>query len=725
MIMNQNIIDKDIEYVLEENYMPYAVEAIVNRALPRVEDGFKPSHRKLLYTMFKMGLLKTKTKCANSVGQTMKLNPHGDGAIYETMVRLTDNNESLLTPYVKGKGNFGKVYSRDMAYAHQRYTESGLSDISNELFKDIDKNAIDFIDNYDETMKEPVLLPVTFPNILCNVTQGIAVGMASNICSFNLRAVCEATINYLENDELSNITLIPDFSTGGKYLLNEGELESINNSGRGKIVLRGVCSYKKDTNCIEITELPYTSTVEDIIDKVEELVKSKKTPEIIDIRDETDKGGLKVTIDLKRNTDVESLINKLYKFTALENTFSCNFNVLYEKDGVKTPKVMGTREIVEKWCEWRISCIKRELSHNLSMFEKDLHRLLGLQKITLDVNKTIEIIRKSKTDDIAIKELMSYFMIDKEQAEYVANMKLRNLNEESLLKQLKEIEDLQKKLENLRATIGDDRKVKKIISIQLEEIIKKYAIDRKTEVVTDYVDSKVIVAKEIDDYSCFVTVSKEGYVKKMLRTTDIENVKVKDNDEITSSWTTSNVSTLLIFTDEKNCYKLLLDDLETSTPSTLGTFLPTLLKLKDENIVSVQLADKEYSGFLINVYENNMLAKIPVESFKTKNKQSKLKNALSDANLVRQIFITEDIDLICVSSIDKVLLTNTSQFPSKSSKASVGQALMKEKDDSIIKDIFILDEIELDKIDDIEYYRGKRGSVGNFLKKTDTLPAIK
>lgn len=719
--MNNNIIEQRIEDTLEVNYMPYAMETILNRALPRVEDSFKPSHRKLLYMMYLMGLLKKKTKCANSVGQTMKLNPHGDSAIYETMVRLTDNNESLLIPYVKGKGNFGKVYSRDMAYAHQRYTESGLAEISNELFKDIDKNAVDFIPNYDGTMQEPVLLPVTFPNILCNVTQGVAVGMASSICSFNLKAVCEATINYLETGELENITLVPDFSTGGQYLLNNNELADINSTGRGRIVLRGIYQYDKVNNCIEITQIPYTSTAEEIVDKVADLMKLKKVPEILDIRDETDKSGFKIAIDVKKNVDVESLMARLYKMTSLENTFSCNFNVLYEDDGVLKPKVMGTREIIEKWSAWRISCIKRELQHNINIFDKELHKLLGLKKISMDIDKAIEIIRKSKTDAEVLNALMSHFDISKEQAEYVANIKLRNLNEDYMLKQFQEIESLETKLKNLRETIGNDDKIKKIITVQLENIIKKYAIERKTEIITDYVDVKVTVAKEIEDYSCFVTISKEGYVKKMLRTTDIENVKVKDGDKVVSAWTTSNTSTLLIFTDQKNCYKLLLDDLDTSTPSTLGSYLPTLLALKGENIVSVQLADKDYNGYLLNVYANNMMAKVPVSSFATKKKQSKLKNSLADSPLVRQFFITEDTELLCMNSIDRVLIVDTSQFPVKESKASKGQALIADKKGSIVTEVYRVDELDLTLIEDIEQYKGKRASAGKKLKGNDKI----
>ena len=715
------ITNQNIEKTLEENYVPYIYESVLNRALPNVIDGFKPSHRKLLYTMYKMGLLNKKVKSANITGQTLRLNPHGDGAVYETMVRMVDTNESLLLPYIKGKGSFGKVYS-DGAYAHQRYTEAGLAEIANELFKEIDKNGIDFVDNYDNTMKEPTLLPVTFPNVLCNATKGIAVGMASNICSFNLVDVCNATIEYLEKDCTDNIELIPDFSTYGYYLYDKNELQKINTTGKGSIKLRCNYEYDKKNNCIEITQIPYTTSVEQIIDKICDLIKAKKLTEITDVRDETDLKGLKLAIDVKRNVDVENLMNKLYKMTTLEDTFSCNFNVLYEPEqGLIKPKVMGVHEIIKEWSKWRISCIRRELIHNVDVFSKELHKLYGLKAITQDLDKSIHIIRTSKTDDIAIDGIMSNFKLDKEQAEYVANMKLRNLNEDYILKQLDEVKSLENKLKNLKETIDNESKIKEVIIKQLHNIIKKYGIERKTVILKDYKKSTVSTSKQVDDYSCFVTVTKDGYVKKMLRTTDISNVKIKDGDTIINSWTTSNTSTLLVFTDLCNCYKILLDDLDTSTPSTLGSFLPAHLGLKNENIVSIQLADKGYNGYLLNVYEDNLMAKIPVKSFETKNKQSRLKNALSDSRLINQIFITEDIDIICVSTIDKVLVTNTSQFSPKSSKNSNGMALMKSKDDSTIKYAFPVSDISRYNIEDLEYYRGKRGATGNYLKKTDTI----
>lgn len=718
--MTQNIINQNIEDTLEENYMPYAMSCIMERALPEI-DGFKPSHRKLLYTMHNMGLSKSKVKSANITGQTLRLNPHGDGAVYETMVRMVDTNETLLIPYIKGKGNFGKVYSTG-AYAHQRYTEAGLTEIAYELFKEIDKNAVDFVDNYDETLKEPVLLPVTFPTILCNVTQGIAVGMASSICSFNLKAVCEATINYLKTGEVENIMLIPDFSTGGKYLYDKGEIEKINTTGRGSIKIRSNYTHNKALNCIEITEIPYTTTVEQIIDKICELIKLKKITEITDVRDETDKNGLRLTIDIKRNADVETLMNKLYKITPLEDTFSCNFNMLeMDENGNKFPRVMGTQAIIKSWCKWRMGCLRRELQFNIDKFGKELHKLYGLKAITSDVENAISVIRKSKTDELAVEGLMTYFKIDKEQAEYVANIKLRNLNEDYIIKQLDEIASLETKLENLHATIGSDEKIKQIISQQLEGIINKYGIERKTEILTEYQNVNTAVAKVVDDYSCFVTISKGGYVKKMFRTTDVENVKTKDGDSIVSSWTTTNTSTLLIFTDQYNCYKIMLDDLNTSTPKELGTFLPTHLGLKDEEILFVQLADKDYNGYILNVYENNQMAKIPVKSFKTKNKQSRLKNALAEQKLVNQLFITDDIDIICVSSIDKVLVTNTSQFSPKNSKNSSGMALMKEKDGSVVKCVIPANDTHLYSFEDLEYYRGKRGAMGNFLKKQDSI----
>lgn len=714
------IINQDIENTLEENYMPYAMESILNRALPEI-DGFKPSHRKLLYTMYKMNLLKTLVKSANITGQTLRLNPHGDSAIYETMVRMTDSNESLLVPFIEGKGNFGKVYSTG-AFAHQRYTEAKLADISGELFKSIDRNSVDFIDNYDETMKEPVLLPVPFPSILCNVTQGIAVGMASNICSFNLKDVCEATIDYIKTGETDRIKLIPDFSTGGSYLYNESELIDINKTGRGSIKVRSNYRYNKVNNCIEITEIPYTTNVEQIIDKICDLIKSKKISEVIDVRDETDRGGLKLTIDVKKNTDIELLMTKLYKMTPLEDTFSCNFNMLIMDDaGKKKPMVVGTHDIIKEWCKWRISCLKRELQYNADIFTKELNKLYGLQKITVDIEKAIEVIRKSKTDEDVIVQLMAYFKIDKEQAESVSSIRLRNLNEDYVIKQLSEIKPLEEKLSKLNDTIQDNSKIEAVIVSQLNNIITKYRIDRKTEILEVYQNVEKVVAKIVDDYSCFVTITEDGYVKKMLRTTELDKVKIKDGDSIVKSWTTSNTSTLLIFTNKANCYKVLIDDLDTTTPSTLGTFLPTYLSLKDEDIVFVQLADSLYSGYLLNIYENNTMAKVPLSAFETKSKVSKLKNALSDDKLIEQIYITEDIDILCVSSIDRVILTNTEQFSPVNNKKSNGVILIKPKANSVLKCAIPISKTEMYQIEDLEYYRSGRGVVGKQLKEMDLI----
>ena len=716
-----NTVQQNIENVLEENYMPYAMETIINRALPSLYDGFKPAHRKLLYTMHLMKLADSKIKSANITGQTLKLNPHGDSAVYETMVRMVDKNESLLLPYIDGKGNFGKVYS-DSAFAHQRYTEAGLMPIAGELFKDINKDIVEFVDNYDETMKEPTLLPVTFPTILCNVTQGVAVGMASSICSFNLVDVCSATIEYLQTDSTKDIRLIPDFSTGGQYLYDKSTISDINKHGKGSITLRAKYSVDTKGNCIEITEIPYTTTAEQIIDKIADLIKKKKAPEINDVRDETDKNGLRISIDIKRNTNADNLMLRLFKLTPLQDNFSCNFNLLRVNDeGVIEPKVLGVHQIIKDWCKWRIECIRRKSKYDIVNIEKELHKLAGLQIIIDDLDNVIMIIRTSESDKAIIETLKAEYSLDDTQAEYIANMRLRNLNKVYLNKQLSDIEDLNNNVSDLQTIIDNDDRVKEIIIKELEVIKNKYGITRKTEIIKEYEDTKTINTKVVENYNCFVVATKQGYIKKLQKSVDITTTKIKDDDTICLSQSAENSSVLLVFTDKCNCYKVYLSDIELVSSSNIGVYLPTLLKLKNEEIVSIQVCDSKYHGVLINIYNNSTISKVSLSGFKTKNKQTKLKNSLHKEKLIYQQVLLDDTHLICYTQKGKVLIVDTRDIATKTSKNTQGVALMNVKeDDSLIKIIDVVNA-EQYQFEDAEYYKGKRGGVGKLLKKGDTI----
>ena len=609
IIQEQQIID-----TLEENYMPYAMSVIISRAIPEI-DGLKPSHRKLLYTMYKMGLLNGNlTKSANVVGQTMKLNPHGDSAIYETMVRLTDGNGALLLPLVKSKGNFGRVYSRDMAYAASRYTEVKLNPVCSELFGDLDKNTVDFFDNYDGTMKEPTLLPATFPSILANPNQGIAVGMASNICSFNLRELCEATIMLMHDPDadILDTLLAPDFPTGGELIYNRSELKEIYRTGRGSFKVRAKYEYDKSQNCIDIKEIPYTTTVEVIIDKIVDLVKSGKVKEISDIRDETDLKGLKITIDLKRGVDPDKLMLKLFKMTPLQDSFGCNFNILVEG----SPIVLGVNDMICEWLRFRRSCIKRAIAFDIQKKSEKLHLLEGLSLILLDIDKAIKIVRETEDDSMVIPNLMKGFKITEVQAEYVAEIKLRNLNKDYILKRIAEIETLKKELEELKSTLESKTKINKLIEKQLKQIAKKYGSDRKTEIITADEIKDIVEEEIIDNYSVKLFRTQHGYLKKIslvsLRTSGEQ--RLKDDDTMIQEIEAQNSSEIIFFARSGDVYKIKAYDVPDSKASLLGEFIPNLVGLTEKEEIVGMSATDDFSGDLVFFFENGKAARVPISN---------------------------------------------------------------------------------------------------------------
>ncbi len=676
--MNNPPIEQQITKTLEQNYMPYAMSVIISRAIPEI-DGFKPSHRKLLYTMYKMGLLSgNRTKSANIVGQTMKLNPHGDAAIYETMVRLTSGNEALLHPFVDSKGNFGKQFSRDMAYAAPRYTEAKLDSICSELFGEIDKNTVDFIDNYDGTMKEPVLLPVTFPTILVNPNQGIAVGMASNICSFNLRELCNATIALIKNEKADFKTEMPapDFSTGASLILNEEEMDRIYESGRGSFRLRAKYTYDKKNNCIEIYEIPYTTATEVIIDKVVELIKSNKIREISDIRDETDLGGLKLTIDLKKGTDPDKLMMRLYKMTTLEDTFSCNFNILIDGQ----PRVMGVREILKEWTKFRKNCICRRLAFDIKNKKDKLHLLLGLKKILLDIDKAIRIVRETESDDMVVPNLMEGFSIDKVQAEFVAEIKLRNLNKQYILKRTAETDALAQEIEELTRILSSDSEIKKLIIASLKETAKKFGKDRKTEIISDENVQKIPQIEEVEDYNLKIFFTRENYLKKisLVSLRSAAEQKLKEDDEIVAEFEASNRWDVLLFSSQQNVYKMRLSDVNDCKASALGEFLPNILGLEgDERIVYAVPTDK-YTGYMLFGFENGKVAKTEMQSYATKLNRKKLTNAYSGASkLINILYIPENAAVTLHSTSGKLLTFHTEDLEPKSTRGTQGIQVMR------------------------------------------------
>lgn len=676
-----------ITETIKSNFMPYAMSIILSRALPEI-DGLKPSHRKLLYTMYNMGLLNGQTiKSANIVGRTMQLNPHGDASIYETLVRLSRGNESLLYPFVESKGNFGKAYSKNMMYAASRYTEAKLAPICTELFSDIDKDTVDFVDNYDNTMKEPRLLPVTFPTVLCNVTTGIAAGMASSIASFNIREVCETTIALMKNKAhvISDTLIAPDFVGGGYVIYDKDELEKIYETGKGSVKVRAKYSYDKSYNCIDITEIPPTATSEAIIDKIVELAKANKVKEISDIRDETDLKGLKITIDLKRGTDPDKLMQRLYKLTPLEDSFSCNFNLLI--DG--KPGVRGVREILNEWVNFRLNCITRRVNFSLSKKRKQLHLLKGLSKILLDIDKAIKIVRETENEADVVPNLMIGFGIDETQAEYVAEIKLRHLNREYILKRINDIENLENEIAELEEILSSDRKKKQIIISELQNVIKKYDSGRKSEILYDIPEDTVTQEVEIADYPVTVFITKGGYLKK-IKTANLRmsgEQKVKEGDVIERSEECSNKDELLVFTSLHQVYKAKLDDFPDTKASVLGEYLPGKLEMEENETVLYTAVVKEYKGYMIFVFENGKLAKVDLSAYETKTNRKKLINAFSDKSpLASAVYLEEDKDIVITSQSGRNLLLNTAIVMPKTTKNTQGvQAMtLKKKSDKVI-----------------------------------------
>lgn len=673
IVENQPITD-----TLTENYMPYAMSVIVSRALPEI-DGFKPSHRKLLYTMYKMGLLTgARTKSANIVGQTMKLNPHGDMAIYETMVRLARGNEALLHPYVDSKGNFGKAYSRDMSFAASRYTEAKLDPICAEIFADIDRDIVDFVPNYDNSMTEPVLLPTRFPAVLVNNNVGIAVSMASNICSFNLSEVCETAAALMKNPEHDIVSTLkgPDFPGGGFILQDENELRRIYATGRGSVKVRSKYIYDKAANCIEVTEIPPTTTIEAIIDKIVEQVKQGKLKEISDVRDESDLSGLKITIDLKRGQDSEAVMKKLFRITPLQDVFSCNFNILV--GGM--PKVMGVAEILEQWTDFRITCVKRKTKFELARKKEKLHLLTGLKKILLDIDKAIKIIRETEDDAEVVPNLMIGFGIDETQAEYVADIKLRNINKGYILKRIEEIDSLKEEIADMEDILSSERRVKQIIISELGDIAKKYGKPRKTMFIYGTEDEENEAEEEIPDYPVNLFFTREGYFKKItpqsLRMSGEQ--KLKENDEIIETYDGSNRAELLFFTDKFQVYKARACDFEDGKASMMGDYLPVKLELDPDERIIKMIAAEDYSGTLVMFFENGKCAKVPMASFETKTRRKKLANAYNDGSpLVSMTLIDGDCEFMLSSDAGKVMIFNTVLIMPKAARDTQGVQVMR------------------------------------------------
>ena len=720
MDLHGSTTEQPISETLELNYMPYAMSVIVSRAIPEI-DGFKPSHRKLLYTMYKMGLLTGgRTKSANIVGQTMKLNPHGDAAIYETMVRLARGNETLLHPFVDSKGNFGKVYSRDMAYAASRYTEAKLENICTELFKDIDSDTVDMVDNYDATMKEPSLLPTTFPNVLVSANQGIAVGMASNICSFNLREVCQTAIALMENPEHDILETLPgpDFSTGGQLLFDEAATREVYSTGRGSFKLRAKWNYVKEGNLIEITQIPYTTATEVILDKVSELMKLGKIKEIADMRDETDLGGLKLTIDLKRGVDPEKLMQKLFRLTTLQDSFPCNFNILI----AGMPRVMGVGEILEEWTAWRTDCVKRRLFFQIRKKEERLHLLKGLKRILLDIDKAIAIIRQTELDSEVIPNLMIGFGIDEVQAGFVAEIKLRNINKEYILKQTKALDQLEQEIEELNDILNSPKKLKKVIIQELKAVAEKFGQDRKTEILYD---AQQIAPEEEEeqapDYPVTVFVSQEGYLKKItaqsLRMSGEQ--KFKEGDSLRFSRETTNRAEFLVFTDKFQCYKSRLSDFEDSKASLLGDYLPQKLGFEPgENMVELVFCG-DYKGFVLFFFENGKAAKVPLSAYETKTNRRKLTGAYSDKSpLVKVMALDADAQIVLYSSDGRAAIFSTAQLLPKTTRNTQGVAVLTLKKKAVLQKALLLEESGI--VNESRYRTKTIPSAGSLLREEDS-----
>ena len=680
MGLRGTVVEQPITATLDENYMPYAMSVIVSRAIPEI-DGFKPSHRKLLYTMYKMGLLTgNRTKSANIVGQTMRLNPHGDQAIYETMVRLAKGNESLLHPFVDSKGNFGKVYSRDMAYAASRYTEAKLAPICAELFRDLDCDAVDFVDNYDNTTKEPALLPTTYPNVLVSANQGIAVGMASQICGFNLGEVCDTTIQLLKNPDhdIATTLLAPDFSTGGQILCDPEELGRIYETGRGGVKVRAKYRYIKSENIIEIFEIPYSTSLEAILDKVSELMKAGKIKEISDMRDETDLSGLKLAIDLKRGIDPDKLMQKLFRLTPLQDTVSCNFNILI----AGMPRVLGVKALLEEWLAWRTECVRRRVYFVLHKKQEKLHLLQGLKRILLDIDKAIEIIRQTEEEAEVVPNLMIGFGIDQVQAEYVAEIKLRNINKEYILKRVQETAALEEEIEDLEDTLQKPARIRKIIVGELEDVRKKYAQPRKTEIIFSHEAEYEEEPEETPDYPVTLFLSREGYFKKItaqsLRMSGEQ--KFKEGDELFRRVEATNNTELMFFTDHQQVYKVRAADFADGKASLLGDYLPTKLGMdEDEKVIDLVLPG-DYSGHVLFFFENGKCARVALSAYATTSNRRKLTGAYSDKSpLAALLTLTEDKELALISTEPRALLLHTALLAPKTTRSTQGVAVMNMK----------------------------------------------
>ncbi|MDR1914854.1 MAG: topoisomerase IV [Clostridiales bacterium] len=715
---SNQITEQNIAFTLEINYMPYAMSVIISRAIPEM-DGLKPAHRKLLYTMYKMGLLNgNRIKSADVVGQTMRLNPHGDQAIYETLVRLTRGNDALLHPFIDSKGNFGKVYSRDMAYAASRYTEVKLTAICSELFKDIDKNTVDMIDNYNNSMKEPLLFPTTFPNLLVTPNQGIAVGMASTACSFNLKEVCEATIAYIKEKNCDFLTYLkaPDFSTGGQLLYNADELKTIYATGRGSFKVRAKYLYDSKQNCIEITEIPYTTTIETIIDKIIMLIKSGKLRDINDVRDETDLNGLRVTLDLKRGANPDLLMYKLYEMTPLCDSFNCNFNFLV----AGRPHTMGIAKILTEWIAFRSECIKRQVAFDVQKKNAQAHLLDGLAIILLDIDKAIAIIRATEQDSQVIPNLMTGFEIDKIQAEFIAEIKLRNLNKEHILSRIKEIENLKKEIAELNNLLSSEKKIEGLIVKQLKEIAKKYGKPRRTEIV--YEEEKPEYDELIEDYGIKLFLTQHNYFKKITLASlrSASEQYLKDGDEIAQELETTNKSDILFFSNNQNVYKVKAHELSECKASGMGEFLTNTLGLQDGEKIVFIAATTDYDGDIIFAFVNGKIAKISMDLYSTKANRKKLVNAYSDkSKLVYASHIRVNTDFIAIRDKDKALLFNTDLLPLSSSKNATGTQVMTLRKNSKLTAL-----IQADKYvsDNAEYYRTEKlPTGGHFISEIERI----
>ena len=721
MGLHGSTTEQAISETLELNYMPYAMSVIVSRAIPEI-DGFKPSHRKLLYTMYKMGLLTGgRTKSANIVGQTMRLNPHGDAAIYETMVRLSRGNETLLHPFVDSKGNFGKVYSRDMAYAASRYTEAKLDSICSELFRDIDSDTVDMVDNYDATMKEPALLPTTFPNVLVSANQGIAVGMASNICSFNLKEVCDTAIALIENPDHDILETLPgpDFSTGGELLFDEAAAREVYSTGRGSFKLRAKWNYVRENNLIEITEIPYTTTTEVIIDKVSELIKAGKIKEVADMRDETDLGGLKLTIDLRRGVDPEKLMQKLFRLTTLQDSFPCNFNVLI----AGMPRVMGVGEILEEWTAWRTDCVKRRIYFQIQKKEDRLHLLKGLERILLDIDKAIRVIRETETDSEVVPNLMIGFGIDEIQANFVAEIKLRNINKEYILKQTRAISDLEREIDELQGILSSHRKLQKVIIGELKQVSEKFGKPRKTTILYDAQElAAEDEAEAVPDYPVTVFVSREGYLKKLtaqsLRMAGAQ--KFKEGDALAFSAPAANAGEILVFTDRFQCYKSRLSDFEDGKASQLGEYLPQKLGMEPGEAVVQVVLPGDYKGFVLFFFENGKVAKVPLSAYETKTNRKKLTGAYSDKSpLVTVLSLTADEQIAVYSSDGRAAIFSSAQLLPKTTRNTQGVAVLSLKKKAVVSGALPLKDSGI--VNESRYRTKTIPTAGSLLKEEDSL----